>query len=187
MKKESDEVDDRAIVDAVAGGDIERFAILVRRHQKAVYALGYSFFRNHEDVCDFVQEVFLKVFRGLASFQGRSRFSTWLYRIAYNTAINGVRRRKSYVSLAEDLPEPSSEAPETCAIRQAAAAELRKAMGELPERYRICLDLYFFYGMSYPDIEAVTSYPVNTIKSHVFRAKEKLRGRLSDIAEGGLA
>jgi RNA polymerase sigma-70 factor (ECF subfamily) len=60
------------------------------------------------------------------------------------------------------------------------------AVMELPERYRICVDLFFFYDRSYQEIEAITGYPVNTIKSHVFRAKKLLRAKLTGIAEGGI-
>jgi len=177
--------DDGTIVERVLAGETELFGELVRRHQKAVYGLGLSFFRNGEDAADFVQDVFLKAFRSIASFQGRSRFSTWLYRIAYNTAINGVKRRKEYRSLAENEEIPDFESPERLALRSAAQAAVAEALKELPERYRICIDLYFYYDRSYPEIEAVTGFPVNTIKSHVFRAKQLLREGLSDTAEGG--
>ncbi|MDR3247646.1 MAG: sigma-70 family RNA polymerase sigma factor [Treponema sp.] len=89
----ADDVEDRYIVSRVVAGEKELFRYLVTRHQKVVYGMGWSFFRNSEDASDFVQEVFLKVYRSLSHFEGRSRFSTWLYKIAYNTAINGVTRR----------------------------------------------------------------------------------------------
>ncbi|GAB1483541.1 sigma-70 family RNA polymerase sigma factor [Treponema sp.] len=180
-----EDYDDRTIVQRVIAGESELFGQLVRRHQRAVYGLGLSFFRNGEDADDFVQDVFLKAFRSLSSFQGRSRFSTWLYRIAYNTAINGVKRRKEYRSLAEDEEIPDFDSPERRVLRLYAQEAVTEAIKELPERYRICIDLYFFYDRSYPEIEAVTGFPVNTIKSHVFRAKQLLRKRLSNEAEGG--
>jgi RNA polymerase sigma-70 factor (ECF subfamily) len=180
------EIDDRYIVERVVAGEAELFRVLVERHQRAVYGLGFSFFRNAEDAADFTQDVFLKAFRSLASFQGRARFSTWLYRIAYNAAINSVKRRKEYLSLAEDHEVPDLDGPERQTLRSFACDAVREAIKELPERYRLCVDLYFFYDRSYPEIEAVTGFPVNTIKSHVFRAKKLLRERLRDEAEGGM-
>lgn len=179
------ELDDQVIVERVVKGQSDLFRFLIERHQKAVYGLGLSFFRNAEEAADFVQEVFLKTFRNLASFQGRSRFSTWLYKIAYNTALNSVKRNKEYQSLAEDMDIPDPDTPERQSIRSAACQAVQEAMDELPGKYRICMDLYFFYDRSYQEIEAVTGFPVNTIKSHVFRAKKLLKKKLGDIAEGG--
>jgi RNA polymerase sigma-70 factor (ECF subfamily) len=142
--------------------------------------MGQSFFRNTEDAGDFTQEVLLKAYRSLAAFQGRSRFSTWLYRIAYNTAINGVTRRKEYRSLAEDEYPGDRDNPERTLMRRVVKEAVVKAVTELPERYRICVDLFFFYERSYQEIEVITGFPVNTIKSHVFRAKKLLREKLEE-------
>jgi RNA polymerase sigma-70 factor (ECF subfamily) len=190
--------DDQLIIAEILLGRKELFRILVQRHEQAVYGMGLSFFRNAEDAADFTQEVFLKSFRSLSSFQGRSRFSTWLYRIAYNTAVNGLRRQRDYLSLAmEQVPgeegaagetdgASSAETPERALLRAAAAEAVREAMKDLPERYRICVDLFFFYDRSYQEIERITGYPVNTIKSHVFRAKKLLREKLAGIVEGDI-
>jgi RNA polymerase sigma-70 factor (ECF subfamily) len=194
MSEGGDLSDDQFIVGQILSGRKELFRILVQRHQRAVYGMGLSFLRNADDAADFAQEVFLKSFRGLDSFQGRSRFSTWLYRIAYNTAANSLSRRKEYESLAdEDFAEGNSgdpgrkpATPEAALIRAAAAEAVREAVKDLPERYRICVDLFFFYGRSYQEIELITGYPANTIKSHVFRAKKLLREKLGGIAEGGI-
>jgi RNA polymerase sigma-70 factor (ECF subfamily) len=181
---EGDDFDDQMIVAQIVSGQKDLFRLLVKRHEKAVYGMGLSFFRNREDASDFVQEVFLKVFRNLARFEGRSRFSTWLYKIGYNTAVNGVTRKKEYHSLAEDEAAAEGENPERKLLKSAAREAILGAVGELPERYRICVDLFFFYQRSYQEIEAITGFPVNTIKSHVFRAKKLLREKLEGL--GGL-
>jgi RNA polymerase sigma-70 factor (ECF subfamily) len=130
--------------------------------------------------------VFLKVYRGLSRFEGRSRFSTWLYKIAYNTAVNGVTRRKEYRSLAEEEGTRDEDTPERKLVREASREAVLVAVGELPERYRVCVDLFFFYDRTYQEIEVITGFPVNTVKSHVFRAKKLLREKLGEIAEGGI-
>ncbi|GHV73179.1 RNA polymerase subunit sigma-24 [Spirochaetia bacterium] len=179
--------DDQFIVAEVVSGRKELFRILVQRHEQPVYGMGLSFFRNAEDAADFTQEVFLKSFRSLAHFQGRSRFSTWLYRIAYNTAVNNIRRQKEYHSLADEDGGASADdgrgSPEQDLLRAAAIEAVREAVKDLPERYRICVDLFFFYDRSYQEIECITGYPVNTIKSHVFRAKKLLREKLEVLNE----
>jgi RNA polymerase sigma-70 factor (ECF subfamily) len=180
------DADDLLIISQILSGQKELFRFLVKRHEQAVYGMGLSFFRNPEDASDFTQDVFLKVYRGLSRFQGNSRFSTWLYKIAYNTAVNGVTRRKEYRSLAEEEVPCDEDTPERKLVREASRGAVLAAIGELPERYRICVDLFFFYSRSYQEIEAITGFPVNTVKSHVFRAKKLLREKLLDIAEGGI-
>ena len=164
------------LVEQILSGEKELFRLLIQQYQQKVHAMGLSFFHNQEDAADFTQDVFIRSYRSLASFQGRSRFSTWLYRIAYNTAVNSIKRRKEYHSLAE---EPLTEdSPEQQVLRLAAAQAVRSAVAELPEKYRLCVDLYFFYGCSIREIEEITGFPENTIKSHVFRAKKLLRKKL---------
>ena len=166
------------LVEQILSGEKELFRLLIQRYQQKVHAMGISFFRNEEDAADFTQDVFIRCYRRLASFRWDSRFSTWLYRIAYNTAVNGINRRKEYHSLAE---EPvSKDSPEQQALRLAAAEAVRLAVKDLPEKYRICVDLYFFYDCSIKEIEVITGFPENTVKSHVFRAKKLLREKLSD-------
>jgi RNA polymerase sigma-70 factor (ECF subfamily) len=180
------DVDDQMIVTQIVSGQQELFRLLVVRYEQAVYGMGLSFFRNAEDAADFTQEVFLKTFRSLSRFEGRSRFSTWLYKIAYNTAVNGVQRMKEYRSLAVEDSAPDTDNPEWRALRSASREAVLEAMTDLPDKYRICVDLFFFYDRSYQEIELITGYPVNTIKSHVFRAKKLLRDKLGGIAEGGI-
>jgi len=98
-----------------------------------------------------------------------------------------VNRRKEYHSLAEEDAEKltnGGETPERITLRNAAREAVRAAIKELPERFRICIDLFFFYDRSYQEIEAITGIPVNTIKSHVFRAKILLREKLDGLSEG---
>ena len=181
--------DDRMITAQIVSGQKELFRLLVKRYEKAVYGMGMSFFRNIEDASDFAQEVFLKVYRNLSRFEGRSRFSTWLYKIAYNTAINSASRKKEYHSLVEDDIATDNDTPEQKLFKGLAREAVLEAIKELPDRFRVCVDLFFFYDRSYQEIEVITGFPVNTIKSHVFRAKKLLREKLSaytGFAEGGV-
>jgi RNA polymerase sigma-70 factor (ECF subfamily) len=174
--------DDNSLAARVANGDTALYRILMQRHTRQVHAMGVSFLKNAEEANDFSQEVFIKAFNNIKQFTGSSRFSTWLYRIAYNTAINSVNRRKEYVSLAENDDTPSSNlSPEEATIKDAVRAAVRQAVNELPEKQKACIDLFFFYDRSYAEIQEITGDPVNTIKSHVFRAKKLLRDKLRDL------
>ena len=181
--------DDRIIAAQIVSGQKDLFRLLIERYQRAVFGMGMSFFHNSEDASDFAQEVFLKVFHNLPRFEGRSRLSTWLYKIAYNTAVNSINRKKEYHSLAEDEIFTKDGVPEQKLLRKLAREAVLEAVKELPERFRLCIDLFFFYDRSYQEIESITGYPVNTIKSHVFRAKKILREKLAGYKgsfEGGI-
>ncbi len=177
------EVGDDEAIARVLDGDVEAFAILVRRHEARVARLGMSFFRDREEAADFAQDVFVKAYTALASFQGRSLFSTWLLRIAYNTAINSKKRRREGVPLDPEAEPAGSPGADEAQLREETARAVREAMAELPPRQALCIELYFYYDLKYAEISEITGFPVNTIKSHVFRAKRMLRERLGSIAE----
>jgi RNA polymerase sigma-70 factor (ECF subfamily) len=174
------DLDDQLIVAQILGGHKELFRFLLERHQRSVFSMGMGFFHNREDSADFVQEVFIKAFQNLSSFERKARFSTWLYRIAYNTALNGIKRNKEYLSLAENEDLPDFDTPEKNTLKIVTQEAIRELIIELPERFRVCVDLYFFYDRSYQEIEVITGYSINTVKSHVFRAKKILREKLEN-------
>lgn len=174
--------EDRIIAAQIVSGQKELFRLLIKRYERAVYGMGMSFLRNAEDASDFTQEVFIKIYRNLSRFEERSRFSTWLYKVAYNTAVNSVTRKKEYHSLAEDEIAADNATPERKLLRGLAQDAVLEAVSGLPERFRVCVDLYFFYDRTYQEIEEITGYPVNTVKSHVFRAKKLLREKLKNYA-----
>lgn len=170
---------DASLVKTTLEGDAKSFARLVSLYKARITALGMSFFKNAADAEDFVQEVFIKVYTNLSQFRGDSLFSTWITRIAYNTAINSINRRKEYLPIADEstLSDPGLT-PEESEIRRRTVEAVRDAIKELPQKYAVCLELYFFYDIPYEEISVITDYPVNTIKSHIFRAKKILRGKL---------
>ncbi len=175
---------DEEIVSKVNRGNVDLFGELVGRYQKKIFNIGMMFFRNHDDASDFAQEVFLKAYNSLGTFQGKSRFVFWITRVAYNHGINSVKGRRAAESLAESALSWEGATPEETHLKEEVRSALRKAVAELPENYRICVDLYFFYGLRYAEISEITGFPVNTVKSHVFRAKQVLRDSLQGtIAE----
>jgi RNA polymerase sigma-70 factor (ECF subfamily) len=170
---------DELLVEQTLAGDSSAFEKIVRMYQKRITALGMGFFKNIVDTEDFVQEVFVKLYAKLSSFRGESRFSTWFTRIAYNTAINAINRRKEYESIAcDEILSDKHRGPEEEQIRKITGEAVREAVKELPAPYMACLDLFFFHDMPYKEISVVTGLPVNTIKSHIFRAKKILRDKL---------
>jgi RNA polymerase sigma-70 factor, ECF subfamily len=177
------ETSDEEAIGRVLDGDTEAFAVLVRRHKARIMRLGMSFFHDDEEAADFVQDVFVKAYTALASFKGRSLFSTWLLRVAYNTAINSKKRKRDQISLDPELELAGAPGTDEVHLREETALTVREAMATLPPRQALCIELYFYYDLKYSEISEITGYPVNTIKSHVFRAKRILRERLGSIGE----
>jgi RNA polymerase sigma-70 factor (ECF subfamily) len=177
------ETSDEEAIGRVLDGDTEAFAVLVRRHTARIMRLGMSFFHDDEEAADFVQDVFVKAYTALASFRGRSLFSTWLLRIAYNTAINSKKRKRDQIALDPDLEIAGAPGTDEVHLREETALAVREAMTALPPRQALCIELYFYYDLKYSEISEITGYPVNTIKSHVFRAKRILRERLGSVGE----
>ena len=177
------EPDDNELVLRVGAGDHEAFRTIVERHQARIFYLGLQFLRSMEDAQDYAQEVFLRAYRKIDSFSGQVPFSAWLYRLAFNLAVNGyhVSRRRLAEASCDDLSIPAREpTPETRLLEAETIDEVRRVLARLPEAYNIVIRMHYFDGMSYPEISRATGLPVNTIKSHVFRAKRILRKHLAD-------
>jgi RNA polymerase sigma-70 factor (ECF subfamily) len=183
MKDASEDKNDEEVLKEVLGGNRERYGSLVRRYQSRVIALGLRFFRNRDDALDFAQEVFVRAYERLASFRGESRFVTWLMKVAYYHGISAGRTRRESGGFPKDYePEAKGRTPEDSAMSIAAEEALAGAVRDLPDRYRLCVELYFYFGMSYEDIVWTTDIPLGTVKSHVFRAKKALRRALRGTA-----
>lgn len=178
-KKNKFDISDEVICKIVLSGNTEAFSLLVEKYQSKVFNLGLSFLKNADDAEDFVQDVMVKAYTKLNSFLGKSKFSTWLMSIAYNTAVNSKKKKKDYTSLAENYDCASmAKTPEEQCLEKEMLRAVQDALSTLPEKFRVCIDLYFFYDMPYADIEEVTKFPINTIKSNVFRAKKILKEHL---------
>ena len=156
---------------------------IVRRYQKKLFSYLYRLVGNKEEVEDILQNVFVKTYRNLKKFDTRKKFSSWIYRISHNEAVNFLkhRGRKHFVSW-EDLVsgevklEARSEAdsPFEAWIRQESKAEVRAAIAKLPLRYREVLKLRYFADKSYAEIGKVIKKPVNTVGTLINRAKKKM-------------
>ena len=175
---------DTNLIKASLTGNKKSFSKLISHYEKRVRILGMSFFKNEADCDDFVQEVFIKAFVNLSQFRGESSFPTWLTRIAYNTAVNSRKRRKEYQPISdEEKIEDTGLSPEKAEIKKITMLAVREAVKDLPEKFKICVELYFFYDNTHAQISKITGEGINTIKSHIFRAKKILREKLRGYYE----
>jgi RNA polymerase sigma factor (sigma-70 family) len=188
--------EDRALVDAARSGDQSAFERLVRSHQRLVWHVVQRLVRDHEDTRELCQETFLRVHRNLHQYRGESRLATWVGRVAYNLALRHLERKRiELVDVYED-GEGNNESP----LAQVADpldleakvgdAQLHRrlydAIDTLPPLARTLLTLYHFEELPIPEIAQITGLANGTIKSHLFRARLKLRASLTQDLDNNL-
>jgi len=171
--------EDSLAIQQVLAGETEAFAGIVRRHQGRLFSFARRFFRNEADREDFVQDVFLQAFRRLETYRGEARFSSWLLSIAYHEAVRTRSRMIDHAVLESESIAAPGDTPEETALKNEARSVVVGAIRELPPRFAICLDLFFFFSNSYAEIAETTGIPLNTVRSHIRRAKKLLQTALS--------
>ena len=183
---EADGPGDNELVRLVLKGDTAAYRGLVERHQSRVFYLGLRFLRTPEEAEDFAQDVFVRSYERLRSFSGKVPFSAWLYRVAFNLAVNRyhVKRRAVKHVPVEGIAvaDPASD-PEREVLNDELASALREKLAELPRVYQLVLKMRFFEGFPYQGMARALNVPVNTVKSYVHRAKGILRQKLQGYLE----
>lgn len=184
---------DEALVALAIDGDRKAFEALVRRHQRPLANHLFRHTGQRETAVELAQEVFLKVYLSLASFDPKYRFTTWLYRIASNSAIDHLRKRRPHTCSfdvdgdREDGPTGSrtiAEAgpgPDEMLRFRELSERLEDAIAGLPADYRQLILLRHNRHCRYDEIARITELPIGTVKNRIFRAREMLKRRLSDL------
>jgi len=177
---------DEQIVARVLKGHGAEFESLVRRHQGAIYNFLLRMVHDPDEALDLSQEVFMKVFCSLERFDPRFRFTTWMYRIASNAAIDLIRKRRSGTTFSLDAPvgdesggprEVAASGPQPDELLEALETkdQLEDALSRLPAEYRQVLLLRHQGERRYDEIARITGLPLGTVKNRIFRAREVLR------------
>jgi RNA polymerase sigma-70 factor (ECF subfamily) len=171
---------DRYYIDLVLSGKREAFSAIVERHKDQVYNLALKICGNNEDAEEIAQDSFIKVFRSLRSFKGKSSFSTWLYRIVYNTSITFARKNKLDILKLEDFPVDSADFLRSNASEDEADIEYMKmllafAIQKLDHKDRAIITMYYYQDLSYAEICSITGISRSNIKVQLFRARKKMQ------------
>ena len=193
---------DEELVELAKEGDSEAFNILVRRHVDHIYNFVRQYTTHKEDADDITQEAFFKAWKHIKSFKKGKKFTTWLFTIARNSALDNIKKRKAFsfsdmdafgqsgsaggsggnssenTGFAETLKDPEPLAPEIFE-RKELAHELTEAMDTLPPDWKAVLVMHYTDDMTFEEIAAVVSRPMNTIKSWHHRAVLKIRDILA--------
>ncbi len=167
---------DEQLIDLTLAGTTSAFGILVQRHQRQMYALALKMVRNHDDAADIAQDVFLKAYEVLGSFQKKSSFHTWLYRITVNYCINHLRRDKAqhHVELESYHAIKAAEVFENMDSMEV-QDELADAIHRLPEKQQTTVMLRAGEGLPYKDIAKILGCSVGTVKANYFHAVKNLK------------
>jgi RNA polymerase sigma factor (sigma-70 family) len=178
--------------------DQEALRVLFRRHERPVYNLLYRMLSNREDAEEALAEVFVKVWRSASTFKGDAKFTTWLYRVAANTARDCLRSRMTRQEVSiEDMAvndfdslervQGTSDSPETAAIVSEDRARILCAMQQLSEEDRLLVTLYHFQEFDYDEIERVTGIAPSNLKVKLFRARQRLRKLCAEQEKDGVS
>ena len=169
---------------------MQAFEALILKHEKIVYNVALRMMDHSEDAKDISQEVFLKAYRNIKNFDERAAFSTWLYRITYNTCIDEMRKRKgkqSY-SLEEEMENEEGsmqrqiadegETPEESILREEQKSEIIQALESLSAEHKAAIILRDIKGLSYEEIAEILDLSLGTVKSRISRARNQLKSEI---------
>ncbi|NTV22104.1 MAG: RNA polymerase sigma factor [Candidatus Yonathbacteria bacterium] len=164
---------------AVQHGDAEAFAVLIKRYEPKLARYGRKFVANRDDIDDVLQDVFIKAYEHIQSYDSRRAFSPWIYRIAHNAFISLIRKRtrEPVIPFDPDTLFPHPVAKETAdgdILREEIAQELEKHLDTLDPKYRAPLILYYYEDMDYKAIADILHIPVSTVGVRITRAKKQL-------------
>lgn len=194
MAPEAVQTTDEELVAAVLRGERELFGALVERYQGRLVNYLYRLLRSVEDAHELSQEVFIKVYQALDRYDPRYRFSTWIFRVAQNAAIDEIRKRRVRLVSFEGREDEEGEArewePESPArgpYRELRNAErggaIQQAIDKLPWEYRELIVLRHFGELSYDDIASLKAMPLGTVKNKLFRGRQMLKEELADYLQ----
>lgn len=169
-------------------GDVDSFEELIEKYQLMAYNIAYKLLNNQEDAKDVTQEALIKVFKSISKFRGDSNFSTWIYRVVYNTTIDYIRKQKNNnntLSIDKEIEGKDgsfkgdivddTNIPEKVYEEKEKKDMVHKALNSLPENYRTVLILRDIHYFSYDEISEITKLPVGTVKSRINRGRQKLK------------
>lgn len=186
--------EDRALVARILDGERDLFTQLVRRYERRIVNYVYRITRQYEAAHDLTQEIFVKVFLALDRYDPKYQFSTWIFRIAQNSAIDAVRKKSvQEVPITRTAPGESEEkerefadtgvTPYRALSNKELSAAIDRAVGNLPPEYRELIQLRHFGELSYEEIAELKRLPLGTVKNKLFRARNLLKEVLGAYME----
>ena len=182
-------MNDRFCIERVKAGDVRAFSTIVSNYQKPVFTIILKIVANREDAEDIMQEVFVKVFKSLDRFKGDAEFSTWLYRIAYNTTISELRKKKIFFLPVNDslsLVNEQVTDEEELDLTDIKFQHLDDALKKLPPDEIFLITLYYYKEQSIEAISKISNLSVANVKVKLHRIRKKLALEINRLLEDEL-
>ncbi|MGH2568014.1 MAG: RNA polymerase sigma factor [Bacteroidota bacterium] len=176
------DADAQQLIEQAKEGSHDAFRILVERHMKQAYNLAYGFLNDHDEAEDAAQESFVRVYQSLSSFRAEAEFSTWLYRIVHNVALNRLRQRKTRSVRRVELDHPLADSAASDSVsleEKETRLHVERALHELPTLQRSVVLLRHIEGLSTRQVGEILGCTVGTVKTHLHRGLNKMK-RLLD-------
>ena len=179
---------DQIYIDKVKAGDVASFSHLVERYKDMAYTVALKIVRNSEDAEEVAQDSFIKAFQQLNTFQGKSKFSTWLYTIVYRTAISKTRKKKLEVTdidayVINSYSTESSSSQIDALTHEEQQKYIAKAIDQLPELDALLVTLFYMNDNTLDEIKDITGYSKTNVKVRLFRARKKLYRTLEQFLQ----
>ncbi len=167
------------LVERLVQHDEKAFEALIDRYGGIVYTILYGYTTDKNTVDDIFQDVMIKIYQHIHSFRGESKLSVWIYQIALNTVRNIIKQKsgKTMIEIEENTVSEDFT-PEDSVQNDDTRAMLDRAIAQLPPAWQSVIQLYYYESFSYDEIAQATGFPVGTVKTYLFRAKEKLKNIL---------
>jgi RNA polymerase sigma factor (sigma-70 family) len=169
---------DMELVTAIQKGDILSYEELVKRYQRGIFVFVVRLIRDEHTASDIVQETFIKTYQHIDRIDTTKKFSTYIFEIAKNTAFSYLRKLKQHISLDDIVNVGEEESFIEEIYRWDVIHCVRTAVSALPQKYRQVISLYYFEELSYEEISKKLSLPINTVRTHLKRAKNILKKEL---------
>lgn len=180
--------EDQHYIDAIINGDTRAFSVLVNRYKHMVFTLAAKILKNHEEAEEVSQDVFVKAYLALSTFKGESKFSTWLYKIAYYRSLDELKKQKRSLntsSIDSDTEFHLSSMENALDTLEADERKLaiKNAIDELPHDDAVVITLHYFEELSLKEIADIMNIEANTVKVRLFRSRKRLGGLLATKLE----
>ena len=171
--------DDQILIEAIQNGDTKAYGQLVDRYKDLVYTLAIRMLKHKEEAEEVAQDTFIKVFKSLNKFKGDSKFSTWIYRVAYNTCLDNIKKNKKHLNNVA-IDEYTFNKLDTIdnaldnIIKEEKSVLIKNCINKLPGDSSALLTLFYFEELSLEEISKIINVEANTVKVKLFRARKKL-------------